>query len=484
MALESKLDLKLTQKFILTPQLQQAIKLLHLPQLELSQAINQELIENPMLEEISEETEEEDISKDEAEISEQEQIQDIIGPEDTEAPLEQLMSFAVDEYFEERASDGRDLGYFSPDTVKQISFEQFTSKVPDLQDYLFWQLRLSGVQENMKKVGEIVVGYLDDNGFLSAPDEEIAASENINIDILRESIKLVQGFDPSGVAARNQKECFALQLAGLNLSDSLAEKIIMESFENLGRKKYHEIAKQHNCCLADVMVAVKIIETLSPKPAVNLSSLNTVYVVPDVFVVKSDEGYRIILNDEGLPKLRINSYYKSLLRAKNEIMKEEKTFLEDKLRSAVWLIKSLEQRERTIYRVTESILGFQREFFDIGHQALKPLNLRDIAENISMHESTISRVTSTKYLSCSHGVFSFRYFFSSALQSGGGEISSTTVKDLIRKAIEDENERVPLSDQSIVDLLKKENIMIARRTVAKYREVLKLPSQNKRRRRT
>ncbi len=481
MALEHKLELKLAQKLVLTPQLQQAIKLLHLPLLELSQTLTQELVENPFLEEeVLEETAKEELTREEMEVMETEEESD-----DAESPLEKMMSSlsgsAVDEYFEDRSSDGRDLGYFTPGTNTPLSFEQFASKTPDIYDHLLWQLRLSDVREDIRQIGEGVIGNIDENGYLSATDEEIAKSVNADVDRVGKAIELIQGFDPPGIGARDLKECLLLQIRLLGLTGSLAEKIILNNLEELKKRNYHQIVRLYNASLNDVLAAVKVIEGLEPKPARNFSGASTNYVVPDVFVVKTDEGYQIILNDERLPKLRINNYYKKLLLHKNSFSKEDKQFLEEKLRSATWLLKSLDQRNRTIYRVTESIINFQRDFFDKDIQYLKPLNLKDVALDLGLHESTISRVTSNKYLSCGHGVFCFKFFFSSALQSSTGEKSSTTVKDMIRKIILEEDPRKPLSDQRIVDLLKNNNIIIARRTVAKYREELKILSQNQRR---
>lgn len=474
MALENRLELKLSQKLMLTPQLQQAIKLLQIPQLELSQALTQELVENPFLEM------EEEFTKEEVESMEVEE-----EPDDAEAPLEKLMSalggFTVDEYFEERSSDGRDLGYFTPGTDTPQSYEQFVNKGADLYEHLLWQLRLSDAAENIRQIVEIVIGNIDENGYLRVTDEEIVEFANADINAVRNAIELVQGFDPPGIAARNLRECLLLQLRSLNLSGSLIEKIVINNIGDLEKKKYQQIARQYNSPIDDIMVAVKVIEGLEPKPARNFSGANIVYVVPDVYIIKAEAGYQIILNDEGLPKLRINSYYKKLLLHKNSFTKEDKQFLEEKLRSAVWFLKSLDQRNKTIYRVTESILNFQRDFFDKDVQYLKPLNLKDVALDLNMHESTISRVTSNKYLSCSHGVFNFRFFFSSALHGDMGEISSTSVKDLIKKIVSEEDPKEPLSDQRIVELLKSNNITIARRTVAKYRAELNIPSQSQRR---
>jgi len=476
MVLENRLELKLTQKLILTPQLQQAIKLLQLPQLELSQTLNQELIENPVLEESLDEINEDELTREEKESLEQEDTN-----EDTEAPLEKLMNFTVDEYFEERGSDGRDLGYFNPGTVTLPSYEQLFTKGTDLYDHLLWQLRLSNESEEIRMVGETIIGNLDENGYLRIPLEEIAEEAKTDIETVENALRLVQGFDPLGVGARNIKECLLLQLDVLKLKETLVEKIILTSMDDLEKKKYKKIAQDHNISLQDVLSAVKVIEGFEPKPCRNFTSSSTHYIVPDVHVTKTPDGYQIILNDEGLPRLKISNFYKKLIRQKDALPKEERQFLIEKLRSAVGLLKSLDQRNKTIYRVTESILNLQDEFFDQGIEHIKPLTLKDIASKLNMHESTVSRVTSNKYLSCPHGLFSFRFFFSSSLNSGTGSISSTSVKNMIKKIVIEENPRKPFSDQRIVEILRSNSIIVARRTVAKYREELRILSQARRR---
>jgi RNA polymerase sigma-54 factor len=472
MALESRLDLKLSQKLILTPQLQQAIKLLQMPQLELAQTLNQELIENPFLEETVDEIEIEESHAEDAEL--------YATADDSELPFDSLISFGVDEYFDERGSDGRDLGYFSQGTEDQPSYELFCSKKPDLYDHLLWQLRLSSAENEVRAAAETVIGNIDEDGYLRATEEELRSALGVGIGTVRSAISLVQSFDPPGVGARDLKECLLLQIKSWNLSGTLVEKIVSNNMEDLQKKKYANIAKQYNSPMDDIITAVQIIEGLEPRPAISFSNFQTNYVVPDVFINKTDEGYQIILNEEGMPKLRLNNSYKKLLLRREMLTKEEREFLKDKLKLATELIKNLDQRNRTIYKVSESILKFQREFFDKGVQCLRPLNLKSIAYDIDMHESTISRVTANKFLACSHGVFNFRFFFSSALQTDTGEVSSTSVKDLIKKIIAEENCQKPMSDQMLCDELKKHNITIARRTIAKYREELKIPTQNQR----
>jgi RNA polymerase sigma-54 factor len=478
MALESRLELKLSQKLVLTPQLQMAIKLLQMPQLELSQTINQELIENPFLEELSDITSSEELSQDEKESLE-EIPQDT---DDTELSLEKLSHFSSDDYFEERSSDGKDLGYFTSGNVTQPSYEYFLSTATDLFDHLIWQLRLSKESEEIREVGELIIGNIDENGYLRLSIDEIMELSKSDMETAQKALTLVQSFDPQGIAARDVRECLQLQLRAMNMQGSLAENLVINSLDLIGKRKYQQLAKEYSVSVEDILSAVKVIEGLDPKPARKFSSSSADYITPDVFILKTDTNYQIVLNDEGLPKIRINYYYQRLLKQKDSVSKEERQFLEDKLRSAVWLLKSLDQRNKTIYRVTESILTFQRDFFEKGVNVLKPLNLKDIATELNLHESTISRVTSNKYLSCPRGIYSFKYFFSNAIPSNAGELSSTSVKDMIRTIISEEDPKAPLSDMRIVDIFRSKNITIARRTIAKYRDELKIRSQSQRRR--
>ena len=478
MALESRLELRLSQKLILTPQLQQAIKMLQMPHLELSDFLTLEMMENPLLEEVLDEPAAEDLSAEEKESLEGNGV-----PDDAEAPLEQLMNYTVDEYFEERGLDGRDLGYFNPGTNTPPSFEQFLSKEPDLYDHLLWQLRMSHEAEEVKNVAEWIIGNIDENGYLRISVQEIARDADAGDDITERALRLVQSFDPSGVGARNPKECLLIQIRALGLEGNIVEKILEYNLEDLEQKKYSSIAQHYHLPLDEIMAAVKIIEGLEPKPGRNYSHFSSHYVVPDVYLIKTADGYQIILNDDGMPRLRVSSYYRRLLQQHNAFPKEDRQYLIEKLRSATGLLKSLDQRNRTIYRVTETLVNLQRNFFDHGVEQMKPLTLREVASSLNLHESTVSRVTSNKYLACTHGIFGFRFLFSSALSRGMGSISSTSVKDIIQKIISEEDARKPLSDQSICEKLGQSSINIARRTVAKYREELGIPSQIKRKKR-
>ena len=477
MAMEQRLELRLSQKLILTPQLQQSIKLLQLPLLELTQDINQELMNNPLLEEGVEKEPEGNVTSGTSQDEEK-----FAQPTDnTEAPLEKIFGFTTDNYFEERESDGRDFGYFGDSTEETVSpFERNTVKA-DLFEHLLWQLRLSSIPESLGKTAEIIINNLTDDGYLQASTiDEIAESSGVDPEMAEEALRFIQDFDPSGVGARNLQECLLLQLEPLNLKGTLVEEILANGFSELEGKKYKQLSSKLKIPIEEVLSAIKIIEGLEPRPGRNFSSDEPIHIIPDVYIEESEGKFIITLNDEGIPKLRLSNYYRKLLTNKKSLGPEEKQFLEEKLRSAIWLLRSLDQRNKTIYRVTDSILKFQEDFFRKGAKFLKPLNLRIVAEDLALHESTISRVTSNKYIQCPQGLLNFRYFFSNAVQTANGDISSSTVKEMIRKIVSEEDPARPLNDQKVVDILKVKGITVARRTAAKYREELKIPSHLKR----
>jgi len=480
MALEVNLQLKLAQKLILTPQLQQAIKLLQMPQLELTQLLNQELVENPVLEEtVDEYIDEREVGPEEKGVQEDRTE----GRDDSEMPLEQVFTYTSDDYFRDRASDGRDLGYFNPGVDASPTFEQFVSSQPDLTEHLQWQLRFVDESDQVREVSEFIIGNLNDDGYLLVSLEEISEHCKVDLSVARKALDVVQKFDPVGIGARSLQECLLIQVRELGLADTLVGRVLEEGMEELKKRHYQQLAGKLGVPLADVLAAVQAIEALEPRPARNFVSSETTYIVPDVFLVREDDGFRIVLNEEGLPRLRMNNYYRKMLEDKQTLSPSEKSFLEEKMRSAVWLLKSLDQRNKTIYRVTESILKFQDEYFEKGVAYLRPLTLKDVAQDLGMHESTISRVTSNKYIQTPDGLLPFRYFFASSLQSsrGYGEgVASTSVKQMIRKVVSEEDPLKPYSDQKIVEILKSKGVTIARRTVAKYRDEMKIPPQNRR----
>ncbi|MBI4654097.1 MAG: RNA polymerase factor sigma-54 [Nitrospirae bacterium] len=474
MVLENRLEIKLSQKLILTPQLLQSIKLLQLPHLELSQILNQEIMENPFLEEVIEENIEESIEETKREDEINQDLSD-----DINVPLEKLFGFTVDDYFEEKASDGRDLGYFTDGMEDVPVFERNTNRCPDLYEYLLWQLRFSRVTEQVYHTAEVIIGNLNEDGYIQASIEEIAKVADVDIDTAKRALSLIQGFDPPGVGAKNLQECLLLQLKLLNLDNTLVEKILTDGFTELNGKKYKQLAIKFKVGIEDILSAVKIIEGLEPRPGRNYSREDAIYIVPDVFIEESEGEFVIILNEEGIPKLRLSNYYRKLLSNKNTISTEERKFLKEKLDKAIWLFKSIEQRNKTIYRVTDSILKFQEDFFRKGMKYLKPLALRDVAMDLGMHESTVSRATSNKYMQCSQGLFNFKSFFSNRIPKNG-DVSSTSVKEIIKEVIINENHHSPLNDKQLVEILKVKNINVAIRTVAKYREELKIPLHSRR----
>jgi RNA polymerase sigma-54 factor len=338
------------------------------------------------------------------------------------------------------------------------------------------------LDEVQREIGAHIIGNLDEDGYLEIPLKEIAATTDSSVDAVTEVQKIIQTFDPIGVAANDCRECLLIQIEFNKLGGTISERIISEHLSDLENKRYEHIAKELSVPLEEVLSSLSVIQTLEPKPGRTYIEEETVYVSPDIYVFKVGDNYEITLNEDGLPKLRISGYYRNVLSNRRHLPESTKVYLQEKLKSAAWLIKSIHQRQRTIYRVTESIVRFQRGFLDNGITQLKPLVLRDVAEDIQMHESTISRVTTNKYVYTAQGVFELKYFFNSAINTLEGDaVASESVKERIRNIIKWENKAKPLSDQEISDMLRKLNINVARRTVAKYRETMGLLTSRKRR---
>jgi RNA polymerase sigma-54 factor len=483
--MEARLELKLSQKLIMTPQLQQAIKLLQLSRLELVQSVSQELIENPVLEELTPENADDSPEGEDSAVPETPSSAESLPEQERAEEIKSDLELGPqwDEYLNE-LGDGRDYGSVEADDKELPSYDQTLTRLPSLSDHLQWQLNLSTSDPVVVKSGEWIIGNLDDDGYLRSTLDELSQQSGIPLKVTEQALVLIQGFDPTGVGARDLRECLLIQIRQLYLQGSLVEKIIESHLPDLEKRKYAAIAKALNVTPQEVMEASQtIIHELEPKPGRPFIVSDTNYVVPDVYVIKIDDRYVVQLNEEGLPKVRINSYYRKLLRHKDNIDKVTKEYVEERLRSAQWLIKGMEQRNKTIFRVAESIVKFQLDFLDHGISHLKPMVLKDVAEDISMHESTISRVTTNKYIHTPQGIFPMKYFFTTGFAAGmGAEISSLTVKDVIQKMIREEDSGSPLKDQQIVDALKSRGIDIARRTVAKYREELRIPPTSVRRR--
>ena len=478
MALEQKLQLRLSQKLVMTPSLQQAIKLLQMTRLELQTTLTQEMEENPVLEE-SEVIEEE---------AEKEQTEE--GQEEAEKEPEEKTDSMDDIDLEAYFSD-----YWEGSTGPSMSevraappIENSLSREPDLYDHLLWQLHMSDVSDRQREIAELIVGNLDPDGFLMATVEEIAAmdanGEPFQLEEVEAALRFVRALDPPGIACRDLRESLLRQLDALEEpADSLVLLVLEEHWPAFLKRQFPAIAKALGIELATLEPVVETIRALETRPGRKFNRERTQYVEPDVYISKVSGEYVIQLNDDGLPRLRISKAYRQMLAAMKAQsgQTDAKNFIKEKLRSAIWLIKSLDQRQRTIYKVAESIIRQQRSFLDNGIDRLRPLVLRDVADDIGMHESTVSRVVSNKYMHTPRGLFPMKFFFHSGIDRDyGGDISSLTVKRKIEQLIQAEDTRRPLSDSELARVLKREGINIARRTVAKYRDELSIPSSTNR----
>lgn len=547
MVLQQRLSLKLAQRLVMTPSLQQAIKLLQMTRLELQGVLNQEMVENPMLED----AEDEEVAEEEAPPGDAAQGEADSAPEaaapaegaDGEAPAEveepeaepSMLDIDLDAYFNDYLGAGSTAAN-TFEAREAAPLENTVSREPDLYDHLLWQLRMSDARPPLRDIAELVVGNLDSDGFLRASVEELqllgappaeaeryraelamaremaeafAASHAGNGDgaapagreesaepqpgsvpvpgypaeYVARALELVRSFDPPGIAWHTLPECLLAQLEAQGRTGDLAYRIVDECWDLLARRQFRLIARRLRTPLRDLEAPVETIKTLETRPGRLFSNERAEYVEPDVVAVKTGGEWAIQLNDDGLPKLRISRAYRTMLqrmqREEGEV--EARDFLKDKMRSAMWLMKSLDQRQRTIYKVAESILRQQRGFFDHGIDELRPMVLRDVADDIGMHESTVSRVVSNKYIHTPRGLYPMKFFFHSGIENDrGGEISSLTVKRKLKDLIGDENGRKPLSDSALTRQLQREGINIARRTVAKYRDELGIPSSTDR----
>jgi len=475
MALELRQQLKLTQQLIMTPQLQMAIKLLQLSRLEMLDTIRQELEENPALEEVQDTAPDENLGE-QSENSETETYKT------EEVTIKEKIQDDIDwsVYLGEYNTPGR-ISYETEDKDSP-RFEAFIAPKQSLRDHLLWQFLMIKPSMQEEAIASAIVGNLNKDGFLDCTIEEVSAMSNATVEEVEGVLAKMQSFDPIGVCARDLKECLLIQADHFGFKDTIVSDIITNHLHDLEKKNYKGICKALKISLEDVIAAVNVIKGFEPKPGRQFSEETPQYINPDIYVYKLENDFVVMLNDDGMPKLRVNSFYKNTISRGKKISGEAEDYIQDKIRSAAWLIKSIHQRQKTIYKVMQSILEFQREFFEKGIACLKPMVLRDVAQDIGMHESTISRVTTNKYAYTPQGIFELKYFFNSSIKTAhGGDIASASVQDKIRQIIQNENPKKPYSDDKISRLLKQDHqIHIARRTVAKYREMLKVLPSNKR----
>ena len=469
-----KMGLKLSQQLRMTPQLQQAIKLLQLSRLELENMVQQEMQENPILEEVHEVLDEESFeAKEKLQDGDKKESADMQDPQKQD-------EFEWENYVEDSPMPGQMTNFAGGANEEINNYENVFSSPQTLYDHLMWQLSLSGFNEEEKELGAILIGYIEDDGYLKTPIAQIAEDEEVDATELEEMIPFLQEFDPPGVFARDLKECLLIQAKVLEEDTHELVAMIENHLGNLEKKNYPAIAKDMGIDLEVVVELSKIIYSMEPKPGRSFITNETHYVTPDVYVYPVGDEYVVSLNEDGLPRLKVSNFYKNVLKG-GEANDVTQDYIQDKLRSAVWLIKSIHQRQRTIYKVAESIVKHQRDFFDKGPKFIKPMILRDIANDIEMHESTVSRVTTNKYMHTPQGIFELKHFFNSGIsKTDGDSLASESVKVKIKELVSQEDSKSPLSDQKIVELLKKDGIKIARRTVAKYRDALGILPSSKR----
>ena len=478
MALEIRQNLKLTQTLIMTQKLQQAIKLLQLSRMELLDEIHQALETNPVLEDIQTEDRAPEPTDGESYTPSNESFTaevDTNGDGEGKSPLD---DWDWTNFFRDQEA----IPSFREHEEREIpSFENLNAQKTSLKAHLTWQMRMAELDEDDEHIALLIIGNIDPQGYFQATVEEIAQELEMEPNRVESVLRVIQSFDPTGVAARDLQECLLLQVKAQGLDDPLVEDIINRHLTNLANRNYQAIARDLKVSVEEVFDAGEVIAQFDPKPGRSFDMEDPAYINPDVFVQKIGDDYVITLNEDGLPKLRVSNFYLEALRHPEKLNDSARAYIQKHLDSALWFIRSIHQRQKTLYRVSESIIRFQNEFLDHGLSHLRPLTLRQVAEDVQMHESTISRVTTGKYMHTPQGLLDMKFFFNSGLNLAlGDQIASESVKEKIRQIVQSENPENPLSDQEIADILRRDNVIIARRTVAKYRGMLGVLSSSKR----
>ncbi len=473
--MELRQQLRLSQQLVMTPQLQQAIKLLQLSRLELVDAISQELEENPALEEIQE------TAQQEAGTHEEEKPPQEENPT-SEVNIDEKIGSDIDwdNYLGEYNSTGK--AQYESEQKEAPKYEAFISQKKSLDDHLLWQLLMTCPDKDTEEIGCLIVGNLSSDGYLTTSVEEISEESGHSVALVEDVLEELQTFDPPGICARNLGECLLIQARHFNVETRIMKEVVTHHIKELENKNYKAISKALKVSLPTIISTVNIIKEFESKPGRPFSTEEPHYITPDIYVNKEEGEFVIALNDDGMPRLRVNPYYRQALSKGQDIPSDTRDYLQDKMRSAAWLIKSIHQRQKTIYSVMESILKFQADFFEKGISHLRPMVLRDVAQDIGMHESTISRVTTNKYAFTPQGIFELKYFFNSSINRvHGAAIASASVQNKIKQIIDGEDPKKPYSDEKLAVILKEEgNVDIARRTVAKYRETMKILPSSKR----
>lgn len=486
MKLGYDLTIEQAQKLVMTPELIQAIQILQFNTQELDAFVQEQLLVNPVLEQgVSDASDTSDVSGGSEEGSHDVHEEHFDDRKKEERPASKDEEFDWKEYIKDRQYD--DISYrqgeYKSDDEKERTYERYVSSDVTLPEHLMFQLQFVSCEKEIKKIGKYIIESLDENGYMTMSREEIARAWGVSCTQVGEALEIIHTFEPIGVGAEDLKECLLIQLKMRGLLTEIFEKVVREHLEDLAENRLGTIARDMGLSTGDVQEMSDVIRTLEPKPGRQFASqMETKYIIPDVIVEKSDDDYVVTINDSSTPHLMVSAYYKRLLNSAETDDKISK-YLSDRLNSALWLIKSIEQRKQTIYNVVTAVVKYQKDFFDKGSKYLKTLTLKDIAEEVGIHESTVSRSINGKYMQSPRGVFEIKYFFSAGVTGSKGEgISSNSIKEFIREMVDGENPKAPYSDQAISENLKEKGINISRRTVAKYRDEMDILSSSKRKR--
>lgn len=457
MNLNYGLRLEQTQKLIMTPELRQAIKILQLSSLELSNYVNQMIQENPLIE-----------------INEENYV-----PKERQEKKENEIDW---DYYLRENQDHREPRQYK-ETKSEVPIENFMTRGVSLHEHLYSQLGFLVLSKSETIIGRYLVGNINSSGYLSVTLEQAEQDLKVPASQIEKVLRIIQNFDPPGIGACNLSECLLLQLKQKGINDPLLQALIREHLELIASGKLNRVAQILNIPVAKAQEMADLIKSLNPKPGASYGGDDIRYIVPDVIVERIDNDYIIFINDNHIPRLTINKTYSSILKKTGSTDDSTRTFVENKLNQALWLIRSIEQRRMTIYQVADTLVKIQRPFLDQGIKYLRPLTLKQIADKINVHESTVSRATANKYIQTPHGIYEFKFFFSSGLNTDSGDsTSSESIRRLIQEIIKEENPVKPYSDQKITNILQERGINIARRTVSKYREELGIPNTGFRKR--
>ena len=479
MKLGYDLTIEQAQKLVMTPELIQAIQILQFNTQELDAYVEEQLLVNPVLEHSAAEVSEGDSREDHEESFRDAQNQEESAKESVRE------DFDWKEYIRDRQYD--DISYkqgeYTSDEEKNDPLERYVSSDVTLPEHLLFQLQCAELSADGKRIGEYIIESLDENGYLTSSAKEMAEALGVPEEEVAEALSVIQTFDPLGVGAADLKECLLIQLRQQGQLTELFEQVICGHLKDLAENRLGTIAREMGISTGEVQLISDVIRMLEPKPGRQFASQGeTKYIVPDVIVEKIDEDYVVTINDNSTPHLMVSSYYQSLLHSaeKDEALSK---YLSDRVNSALWLIKSIEQRKQTIYNVVSAVVRYQRDFFEKGSKYLRTLTLKDIAEELGIHESTVSRSINGKYMQCCRGVFEIKYFFSAGVSGSAGEgISSNSIKEFIKEIVDEEDQKSPYSDQDMAEMLQKKGIKISRRTVAKYRDEMHILSSSRRKR--